>query len=103
MISNHVIFGLVGTGAFFSLFASTPTPVGIAATVVTILAGAASWWTNVMQERKNKKLQAKVDEVEGRTKVETGVAAAFVGQGPLATWTYEQLVHQLHADGFIDR
>ncbi|MBD8471537.1 hypothetical protein [Sphingomonas sp. CFBP 8765] len=84
--------------AFFGGDVNAATVIG---TLTAIVAIGVNWWLAELQNSKNTALLRHVAQLEKRSETEKATAAAFYGQGQLATWNYDQLVARLRADGLV--
>lgn len=122
-IKGLVMFDRISSSAlqWISRIATGVAMTGLGVTVLTTskglgaaLAGVATfllWLTREIGHSRNGRLRAQIEGLGGsldalgdsvaQNRPGVSVAAAFTGQGELATWNYSTLVARLKTDGYI--
>lgn len=86
---------------FLAFFGGDVNASTVTGTLIAVAAIGVNWWLTELQASKNIALLLHVAELEKRSETEEATAAAFYGQGQLATWNYDQLVARLRADKLV--
>lgn len=86
---------------FLAFFGGDVNASTVTGTLIAVAAIGVNWWLAELQASKNTALLSHIAQLEKRSETEKATAAAFYGQGQLATWNYDHLVARLRADGLV--